>query len=69
MNEKIKEIMSKCYVPVIERDGDNEYNMEKFAKLIIKDVLSNVFDEVQYSTSRSIANEIDETLKKYYGIE
>ena len=40
-----------------------------FARLLIQDVLSNVFDEVQYLTSRSIASEIDETLKKYYGIE
>lgn len=69
MDEKIKEVMSKCYVPVIERDGDNEYNMEKFAELIIRDVLSNVWDEVQYSTSQGIANEIDEKLKKLYGVE
>ena len=39
------------------------------ARLLIEDVLSNVFDEVQYSTSSGIAREIDDKLKKYYGVD
>ncbi len=35
MNKKIQNIMKECYIPVIDRDGDGEYDMEKFAKLLI----------------------------------
>ena len=35
MNEKIQNIMKECYIPVIYRVGDSEYDMEKFAKMII----------------------------------
>ena len=37
MNEKIKEIMYECYVPLVERLDDNLYDMEKFAELIIRE--------------------------------
>ena len=39
MNEKIKEIMKECYVPLVERDGDNVYDMEKFAELIVRECI------------------------------
>ena len=37
MNKRIQELKDQCYIPIVDRDGDTEYDMEKFAQLIIKD--------------------------------
>lgn len=37
MNERIKEFKDQCYISIINRNGDNEYDMEKFAQLIVKE--------------------------------
>lgn len=73
MNKRIKDLaeQAKQYAEYVTPQGLEwlpVYN-EHFARLIIQDMLSNVFDEVQYSTSVGIANEIDEKLKTIYGIE
>lgn len=80
MNQKIREFAEQSGSTHKQSLGVYQFysdELEKFAELIIRDVLSNVWDEVQYSTSyeidystsQDIANEIDEKLKKYYGIE
>ena len=73
MNDRIK-ILADCAANCMIDDKPvtlqytNQF-ANNFARLIIQDVLSNVFDEVQYLTSSGIACEIDEKLKKYYGID
>ena len=73
MNDRIK-ILADCAANCMIDDKPvtlqytNQF-ANNFARLIIQDLLSNVFDEVQYSTSSGIASEIDEKLKKYYGID
>lgn len=64
-DSNLVEIMDDAY---LDRHDWHPF-LEAYAKLLIKDVLSNVYDEVQYSSSESIANEINEKLKKYYGVE
>ena len=49
MNDKIENLKKQCYISLIDRDGDMEYDMEKFAELIVKETLEVVRDEVQYA--------------------
>lgn len=60
---KIKEIMKECYVPLVERDGDNLYDMEKFAELIIKECINVVHDKIDDSVRVAIA------IETHFGIE
>jgi len=34
MNELIQELKAQCYIPIVDRVGDTEYDMEKFARLL-----------------------------------
>lgn len=71
MNEKIKEIMKECYVPLVERLDDNVYDMEKFAELIIQECIDVVLDSdtspkmIVHEPYRTIMNNIVE----HFGIE
>ena len=74
MNQKSKELAEQAdfYIPnppYLEGDVIQILRIEKLFEMVIKDVLSEVWDEVQYSTSQGIANEIDDKLKKYYGVK
>jgi hypothetical protein len=35
MNERIQELKDQCYISVADQDGDTEYDMDKFARLLI----------------------------------
>ncbi len=69
MKNRIEELKKQCYVSVIDRDGDNEYDMDKFAALIIQEVIAAVYDEIQYATSYAIASETREAINKQFGVE
>ena len=36
MNRRIQELKDMCYIPIAERVGNTEYDMEKFANLIVR---------------------------------
>ena len=40
--------------------------VEEFAKLIIQEVISTFYDEMQYNFSSSLAKEITDSVKKQY---
>lgn len=69
MKNRIEELKKQCYVSVIDRDGDNEYDMDKFAALIIQEVIAALYDEIQYATSEVIAWETREAINKRLGVE
>ena len=69
MNDKIENLKKQCYISLIDRDGDMEYDMEKFAELIIKETLEVVRDEVQYALDDYLADTIDPRVKHHFGIE
>jgi hypothetical protein len=48
MNERIKELKDQCYICLIDRDDDNEYDMEKFAELIVRECL-DIVNRKEYS--------------------
>ena len=69
MNDKIENLKKQCYISLIDRDGDMEYDMKKFAELIIKETLEVVRDEVQYALDDYLADTIDLRVKNHFGIE
>jgi hypothetical protein len=69
MKNRIEELKKQCYVSVIDRDGDNEYDMDKFAALIIQEVIAALYDEIQYATSEVIPWETREAIYKRLGVE
>ena len=49
----------------IDGNADIE-QVEDFAKLIIQEVISTFYDEMQYNFSSSLAKEITDSVKKQY---
>jgi len=54
MNERIKELKDQCYISIIDQNGDNEYDMEKFAQLIVRECVQ-------------VVNAADDSCEDYYG--
>jgi hypothetical protein len=79
MNEKIKELMKQCYIPVVDREGDGEYDMEKFAELIVKECVSQceVIGAVAAQTStgemarktKATADSCAQFIKDHFGVK
>lgn len=44
MNKRIQQLKKECYISIIDRPDDNEYDMEKFAELIIKECIGIIED-------------------------
>jgi ethanolamine ammonia-lyase large subunit len=44
MNKRIEQLKKECYISIIDRQGDNEYDLEKFAELIIKECIGIIED-------------------------
>lgn len=68
MNKRIKELAEQVgwhENNVLMHDED----MEKFAQLIIKEVISEFYDEIQYNFSSGYAKEIADDVKRRFGVE
>lgn len=65
MNNKIEAIKKQCYISVADpdRNGDNEYDMEKFAKLIVQECSELIF---KYAPSDESAVELSSELEEYF---
>ena len=64
MNERIKELMTKCNYVV---DGTCDTSREeKFAELIVKEC-AELF-EIEYGQSEVSGNEVAKVLKKHFGV-
>jgi hypothetical protein len=70
MNDKLKELVAECYNPY------SDFDYEKFANLIIEDVLSIMGDPKNYNrctytnfdlnTALCISTELSDKIKKLY---
>ena len=77
MHPLIEHIATKCYETIETHPNKTGKNIctevvfikEKFAKLIIQEVIAAAYDEIQYTTSYSVANEIHKSLNKQFGLE
>jgi hypothetical protein len=69
MNQRIQELKAQCYIPIVDRVGDTEYDMEKFAVLLVKECISVLDEEIALSVDRRGDNvDPDLILRKHFGI-
>jgi hypothetical protein len=76
MNERIQELKDQCYIPIVDRDSDTEYDMEKFAELIIRECAEQIrlqgTDWIDWQPSqRGIRPEyaaMAEHIKQHFGV-
>ena len=71
MNKQIKQLAEQAgYNPAWSTKADREeyLDIEKFAELIIQDVLKEVRDEVQYITDFDTADRVVTSVKKHFGV-
>jgi creatinine amidohydrolase/Fe(II)-dependent formamide hydrolase-like protein len=70
MNERIKELAEQAgLLGPSSRVGKAHDATEKFAELIIQDVLKEIYDDVQYITDFDTADQIVASVKKQFGVE
>ena len=62
MNERIKELEIQCWEP--RQYGPAWFNPEKFAELIVQEVLSKIEDE-----GFEVYTPVVEAVKKHFGVE
>ena len=67
MNQKIENFKNQCYISLIDRDGDMEYDMEKFAELIIKECQLRV--EQYINDCGQVSSIPDTVIMKHFGVE
>ena len=67
MNDKIENLKKQCYISLIDRDGDMEYDMEKFAELIIKECQLRV--EQYINDCGQVSSIPDTVIMKHFGVE
>jgi hypothetical protein len=64
MNNRIQELKAQCYISIVDRTGDTEYDMEKFARLIAAECAGICYDE-DYTSGSGYARAI----MKQFGVE
>ena len=67
MNQKIENLKNQCYISLIDRDGDMEYDMEKFAELIVRECQLRV--EQYINDCGEVSSIPDTVIMKHFGVE
>lgn len=69
MNKRILEL-AKSVDPIAwgQQHPDDDAWCVKFAELIIKDVLKEIYDDVQYITDFDTADRVVASVKKHFGV-
>ena len=68
MNDRIREIAWEFGLPTYNPEF-KATKLEKFAEALIKEVLEQVRDEVQYEYDRNMADAITDRVKQHFGVE
>ena len=75
MNNRIKELATEVnavfdVIAMGRHDGVlfSESELERFAQLVIKEVISEFHDEIQYNFSSGYAKEITDAVKQRFGV-
>lgn len=72
MNNKIKELADEAGFMdswFSESGDDCERELKKFADLIVKEVIAEFYDEIQYQFSTAYAQEITDSAKRRFGVK
>ena len=67
MNQKIENFKNQCYISLIDRDGDMEYDMEKFAELIVRECQLRV--EQYINDCGEVSSIPDTVIMKHFGVK
>ena len=67
MNQKIENLKNQCYISLIDRDGDMEYDMEKFAELIVRECQLRV--EQYINDCGEVSSIPDTVIMKHFGVK
>ena len=68
MNQKIENLKNQCYISLIDRDGDMEYDMEKFAELIVRECQLRVEQYIN-DCGGEVSSIPDTVIMKHFGVE
>lgn len=62
MNKRIQELKDQCYISIADRDGDTEYDMDKFARLLILECarVASDYDGAHY---------VGTAIERHFGVE
>ena len=78
MNDKIYEFATRAGLITFESIHDSMAvtpsiesvaKARKFAEMIVRECLSEVVDEVQYTTSYELADQVTKRVKQHFGVE
>lgn len=72
MNKQIKKLIKQATKVVEPNDPDYRhefFDKEKFAKLIVRECLEQVRDEVQYEHDWKLADAVSTRLLEHFGVE
>ena len=69
MNKRIQELKAQCYIPIVDRVGDNEYDMEKFAELLIRECARFLDERCGSDSCNNVWYPEPEELLKHFGVE
>ena len=74
MNERIKQLMDLAELPLFDINGNCKYNdtyfdKEKFAELIVRECIEQVFYTIEDQEQDNISSSIRDRIKQHFGVE
>ena len=66
MNKRIKELEPQCWE---HNEFGLNFNYEKFAKLIVRECLEQVFYTIEDEEQDNISSSIRDKIKQHFGVE
>ena len=58
MNKRILELKDQCYIPVADRYGDTEYDIDKFAELIVTECIQVINGDIYFQANKGILTNV-----------
>jgi len=68
MNKRIQELKAQCYIPIVDRVDDNEYDLEKFAELLIRECARFLDERCGSDSCNNVWYPEPEELLKHFGV-
>jgi hypothetical protein len=69
MNKRILELKAQCYISIVDRDGDNAYDMDKFARLLILECAKFLDERCSSDNCNNVLYPEPEELLKHFGVK
>jgi hypothetical protein len=69
MNKRILELKAQCYISIVDRDSDNAYDMDKFARLLIQECAKFLDENSGSDNCNNVFYPEPEELLKHFGVK